>query len=159
MDGTSQYTISGEMPDWEFRTFNVAPGPHAARWRYTKNGNGITGVYDRGWVDQIYFTPLPPSITGQPASQNVDAGSTATFNVTATGQPPLEYQWMSNHIALANDVNISGAQTATLRLSNVQPSQAAGYSVYIRTAEGDIHSASALLTVTPLLPLPEALDA
>ncbi|HEY0551679.1 MAG TPA: immunoglobulin domain-containing protein, partial [Verrucomicrobiae bacterium] len=159
LDGTTQFTISGEMPDWEWRTISVTNGPHFARWRYTKNANGITGLYDRGWVDQVVFAPLPPSITGQPASQTVDAGNTATFAVTATGQPPLTYQWMSNHIAIANGPDVSGAQTATLRLSNVQPAHAASYSVAVHTPEGSLNSANALLTVVPLLPLPEALDA
>ena len=35
----------------------------------------------------------PPSITGQPQSQSVRSGQTATLSVTANGAAPLFYQW------------------------------------------------------------------
>src|SRR5689334_11073521 len=35
-----------------------------------------------------------PSIINQPTSQNVTAGQTATFSVSATGAAPLTYQWL-----------------------------------------------------------------
>ena len=34
-----------------------------------------------------------PVITTQPASQTVVVGQPVTFNVVATGTPPLSYQW------------------------------------------------------------------
>src|SRR5690349_9980116 len=37
--------------------------------------------------------PIPPSITTQPADQNVSCHDTATFTVVATGSPPLSYIW------------------------------------------------------------------
>ena len=44
-----------------------------------------------------------PTITQQPSNVTVSVGQTATFSVTATGTPPLSYQWEKNW------VNISGA--------------------------------------------------
>src|ERR1019366_4195340 len=37
-----------------------------------------------------------PVITIQPTNQTVVAGSTATFDVSATGTGPLNYQWQFN---------------------------------------------------------------
>src|SRR5437667_9891939 len=56
-----------------------------------------------------------PVITSQPQSVTNLAGTAATFFVTATGTPPLVYQWLFNStIALANATN------AGLILTNVQ---------------------------------------
>ena len=42
-----------------------------------------------------------PTIITQPASQNVNQGSSVTFSVGATGCTPLSYQWMFNGAAIA----------------------------------------------------------
>ena len=39
----------------------------------------------------------PPVITQQPSNQNVAAGATASFTVTASGASPLNYQWQKNN--------------------------------------------------------------
>ena len=86
---------------------------------------------------------MAPLITAQPASQTVLAGSAATFSVTATGTPPLSYQWRFS------GSNIAGATGSSLTLTNVQPAQAGIYAVQVMNAYGSTNSADALLTVTP----------
>ena len=157
MDGTEQLRISGEV-DWEWRTFSVPSGTHAMRWRYNKNSSTAVGS-DRAWVDEVVYEPAPPTISSQPSDQSVDVGSTATFSVSAAGQPPLSYQWLFNNVALSDTATIRGTHTTTLTLSNVQLAQAGSYSVIVGSAQGNLGSGDALLSVTPLLPLPEALDA
>ncbi len=157
LDGIEQLRISGEV-DWEFRTFNLTVGTHDLRWRYSKNTDTVGGS-DRAWLDEIVFTPLPPTVTSQPASQLVDEGTVATFTVGGAGQGPFTYQWLFNGLALNNAGDIRGARSATLSLSNVQPSQAGGYSVVVANIGGNLLSANATLTVTPAVPLGEALDA
>lgn len=44
-------------------------------------------------VDCPMGTCSIPSITGEPASQTIPSGMTATMNVVATGNGPLTYQW------------------------------------------------------------------
>ena len=83
-----------------------------------------------------------PSITTQPTSQTVLAGATAAFTATATGSPPLNYQW---HF---NGTNVAGATGTALTLSNVQFVQAGSYSVRVTNAFGSVISSNALLTVT-----------
>jgi uncharacterized repeat protein (TIGR02543 family) len=83
----------------------------------------------------------PPSIVTQPASQLVNAGGTATFQVVASGTAPLSYQWQKNA------VNIPGATNSSLVLNNVQASDAASYTVVVTNTGGSVTSASATLTV------------
>ncbi|PAW86517.1 MAG: hypothetical protein B9S33_07975 [Pedosphaera sp. Tous-C6FEB] len=95
----------------------------------------------------------PPAITpgpngggpdGHPQSLTVVQGQNATFSVNATGTAPLTYQWRFG------GVNIPGATSTSLPLTNVQASQAGLYSVVISNAGGSTISSNATLTV--LLP-------
>lgn len=85
----------------------------------------------------------PPVITTGPQSQIVCAGASVTFMVTATGEPPLSYQWYFGIDA------IPGATSDTLTLNNVQPAASGGYAVVVQNSVGAT-SASASLTVNPL---------
>lgn len=84
---------------------------------------------------------LPPSITSQPQSQQVVQGQNASFSVTVTGSGPFAYRWRFNGYA------ISGATSATLNLTNVQPTRAGNYTVVVTNAAGSVTSAVATLTV------------
>ena len=83
----------------------------------------------------------PPAITTQPASQTVPLGGTAAFTVTATGTGTLTYQWLKNGAA------ITGANAATLSLTNVQVADAGGYRAVVSNAAGSTPSTDAILTV------------
>src|SRR5438552_8947981 len=50
---------------------------------------------------QRVLAATAPSITTQPSSQVVIAGSSYTFSVSATGTPPLAFQWRFNGSNLA----------------------------------------------------------
>ncbi|MEO7300301.1 MAG: immunoglobulin domain-containing protein [Verrucomicrobiota bacterium] len=84
---------------------------------------------------------VPPSITAQPQNQAVNAGTTATFNVTATGTTPLGFQWQKNSNNLANATNSS------LVLTGVQTSDAGNYRVIVSSPFGSVTSSNAALTV------------
>ena len=142
--------ISGEL-DWQQAAFYVGPGSQTVKWIYAKNATIVAGQ-DRGWVDQFVFFPVPPGITSQPAPQNVDQGTTASFSVAVSGTPPFTYQWR------LGNADLSGANAATLTVTNVQPGQAGSYSVVVGNAAGTATSLGATLTVTPTVPLAVALD-
>ncbi|MCX8091522.1 MAG: immunoglobulin domain-containing protein [Verrucomicrobiae bacterium] len=82
-----------------------------------------------------------PAINAQPQSQTVPYGSNATFSVTATGTPPLAYQWRFH------GTNLPGATTSVLVRSNVTLAQAGAYDVVVSNPFGATHSAVATLTV------------
>ncbi len=75
----------------------------------------------------------PPIITLEPQSEKVFPGSTAVFNVAATGGG-LHYQWLSNGVPIADGGNISGSATSSLILSNVSAANALNYTCTITNA-------------------------
>jgi hypothetical protein len=100
----------------------------------------LNATYAVGRVsDQQIHTPL--SITQQPTNQTVGIGSNVTFSVTASGTPPLTYQWRSN------GANLAGAMSSDFTISNVQSHHEADYAVVVRDPSGSMTSQVARLTV------------
>ncbi|HVU35449.1 MAG TPA: MBG domain-containing protein [Opitutaceae bacterium] len=64
----------------------------------------------------------------------------------ASGDAPLSYQW------LKNDVEIAGATTATLTITNAQAGDAATYTVMVSNAVGSVTSSGADLVISGLPP-------
>ncbi len=87
-------------------------------------------------------TGAAPVITNQPVSLTNNAGTIANFNVTAGGTAPLAYQWRKN---VTN--NLSGATTNSYSITNVQPADAADYTVVITNSVGSVTSSIAKLVV------------
>jgi len=88
-------------------------------------------------------TAVPPAIVTQPASQTVFAGADVAFTVSASGTPPLAYQWRKGTTA------ISGATTTRLSLTSVAAADAGTYAVVVTNVAGSVTSARAVLTVNP----------
>jgi alkaline phosphatase D len=87
-------------------------------------------------------TPSPPSITTQPRDRTVNVGQKAHFRVTATGTPPLRYQWTKN------GVNITGATNASYTTPPTTPKDnGALFAVTVTNRVGSVTSNNATLTV------------
>jgi hypothetical protein len=84
---------------------------------------------------------IAPTLTAQPSSVTVNAGSSATFSVIATGTPAPTYQWRKD------SVDLSGQTNATLTLTNVQSANAGNYTVVVSNSAGIVTSSTATLTV------------
>jgi hypothetical protein len=87
-------------------------------------------------------TVTAPSITTQPVSQTVSAGSSTSFSVVATGGGTLSYQWYKDANA------ISGATSAAYALSSVSSADAGSYYVTVTNSAGSATSSTATLTVS-----------
>ena len=87
-----------------------------------------------------------PSIIASPQNLTTNAGSTVFFNVGATGNAPLAYQWRFN------GANITGANSATLILNNVQSANAGQYDCVVSSPLGTVTSGAATLVVNILSP-------
>jgi autotransporter-associated beta strand protein len=91
----------------------------------------------------VFQFPSPPFIAQQPLSQNVLAGSVASFVVAAGGAAPLTYQWRQGGLAMG------GATASNLVINPVSIGHAGNYDVIITNNYGAVTSSAAMLTVTP----------
>jgi hypothetical protein len=99
-----------------------------------------------GYGGSTNLNQVPVSITAQPTNQAVTVGQTATFSVTATGTPPLTYQWQKN------GVNISGASAVSYTTpATVTTDNGAKFDVAVSNYAGSVTSTMATLTVNPVV--------
>ncbi|MBI2947185.1 MAG: immunoglobulin domain-containing protein [Verrucomicrobia bacterium] len=84
---------------------------------------------------------VPLSFTLAPQSQTVKIGNAATFIATASGTPPISYQWRFNGL------NVTGATNSTYEVPNVQPANAGAYSVVAQNPANTIESPPAFLGI------------
>jgi hypothetical protein len=96
----------------------------------------------------VYIAGLP-IITQQPSNQVAALGGSATFTVAALGKAPLTYQWFKNGVKLPNGHGVTGATTATLKISPVAAANGGTYSVLVANKLGSIASSNAILTLGP----------
>jgi hypothetical protein len=93
----------------------------------------------------------PASLTSQPNSNAACEGADVSFNVTATGTN-ISYQWQVSTDGGITYTNISGANTATLALSNVTVSMNNNRyrAVLFSCSDVGLNSDEAILTVNNL---------
>jgi hypothetical protein len=86
-----------------------------------------------------------PTITTQPANQNVALGQTATFSVIANGNPSPTYQWQKN------GANIAGATAASYTTPpTTTADNGTTFDVVVSNSVGSVTSTSATLAVHPV---------
>lgn len=131
-----------------FLLLNLAVG---GNWPGVPDANTVfPQVLAVDWV-RVYAseaTVSAPVFTAQPAAATVTAGGSASFSVTVSGQPAPTLQWQRN------GVNITGATSATLSLSNVTAADAGDYRVIATNSAGTATSDAVALTVTTPPPAP-----
>jgi arylsulfatase A-like enzyme len=147
----------------------TATGTTPLSYQWRKNGVNITGATSASYITPATTTAdngalfsvvvtnsignvtsnnatltvqTPPSITAQPVNTTVTVGQIATFNVTATGTAPLNYQWRKNR------VNITGATSSfyTTPATTIADNGSL-FSVVVSNSAGSVTSNSATLTV------------
>ncbi len=96
--------------------------------------NGSSKILMYEWTP-----PGAPVISAQPVSVTTATGQSATFSVTVSNSP-TGYQWYFN------GASISGANSATYTISNVQASNAGTYYVVVSNASNSLESSRATLT-------------
>ena len=114
--------------------------------------NAVASAESPAVTASVSDLDVAPTITTQPASLAVAAGSDAAFAVAARGTEVLGYQWR------LDGTPIAGATGPVLRLAAVTAASAGGYSVVVSNAAGSVASDAAILTVSPGAPAPVAPD-
>ena len=84
-----------------------------------------------------------PTITKQPTNQSVSLGANVTFSAVAAGTAPRYFQWRFN------ETNLPGMTSTSLVLTNLQLTNAGGYTVVVTNVAGSVTSQVATLTVDP----------
>ncbi len=106
-------------------------------------GAGLTPPY----VDMGAYERIPITVS-TPVNVVVCSGSSASFSVTAAGQPTLTYQWRKNGVNLGNGGTVSGALTDTLTIDPTVSGDSGNYDIVVTDGFGQtITSAAASLTV------------
>jgi len=153
---------AGEIPTYVVIN-GVAGAPGMQQWQVLFSEEGYSGpaplrqVIDGVALPQV-FNPL--TITSQPVTQTVNAGSGVVLAATASSDSALNYQWY------LNGSRISGATGATLAMAGVQGANQGVYTVAVSDARGNsATSLGALLSVTSapgspvVLPLTQTIGA
>ena len=86
-------------------------------------------------------TNAAPTITTQPISRTVAAGSPASFTTVVTGFPTPTLQWFKNSVA------VPGATTELLTFASAAPADAGSYTLVATNSQGSVTSNAATLTV------------
>ena len=117
-------------------------------------GQGMRTVYAqfRDWagnlsapVSATIELRLGPVIDAHPASLTVNPGEPAAFSVTASGTPPIAYQWFKDGAPL------DGATLATYAIDAAAYGDAGWYACAVSNSAGNAISWSARLVVNPTL--------
>jgi hypothetical protein len=118
---------------------------------YLTASNALGGAQSSNVV--VLITAIPVGISQQPADTTVFQNYTATFSMTATGTPPISYQWSSNGVAIAGATASTYSLVASLANNGEVFSCLA--SNYISSVPYTANSSNATLTVTPNLAQPQ----
>ena len=99
----------------------------------------IQAIYNAGSAGKCGV----PRIRTHPHSQIGYWGKSLTFDLTAFGEPPLNYQWLKGGVPIAD------ATATSLVLTNLQMTDAGVYTVVVSNTHGSVTSNPAMLTMNP----------
>jgi hypothetical protein len=97
---------------------------------------------------------LPAIVSTEPVSLTLYTNRSASFTVTASGDPTISYQWRRNGSNLSNGGNISGATSPTLSVANVSTSDAGSYDCVVANLNAATSAVAILTVVVPSAPPP-----
>lgn len=137
---TNGVNVTGQVSS----TYTINPTVVAMNgWSITCVINNSYGTATSGAALLTVNTPvaMAPTITSQPSSNTKFVGESVTFQVIATGDPTITYQWQSN------GVQIAGAVSSTYSIVSIALGHAGTYKVGVTNSSGGVISDDAVLTV------------
>ncbi|HHM20812.1 MAG TPA: DUF5123 domain-containing protein [Bacteroidetes bacterium] len=154
--------IYGEDPLFEnasngdFHLMSGSPaidaGSNAAASQFNVDLDNVPRVYngtvDLGPYEYGSMATGAPLIILHPISQEVCQGSGVELMVSATGTPPLSYQWYKD------DEELNGATSDTYTIGSAELSDEGNYHCLVTNGEGQtVISQTAFLSIVELLPV------
>ncbi len=91
--------------------------------------------------------PPSPQITGQPNDASQCVGGQVVLSASATGEPPLSYQWLRDNEVLLDGPNVVGVNDPTLILTHIDLTDHGHFQLLVTDACGTSRSRSTQLTV------------
>ncbi len=116
----------------------IAPPPRRTKGCCDDGQPGEAATYYDGWL--VGVRSAHPIIEIQPADYAACEGQEARFNVSATGNGPILYQW------LKNGSQIAGASTDTYLIPAAKLADAGSYQVRVSNPCGSVESSPAVLS-------------
>jgi hypothetical protein len=113
---------------------------------FTNDYVGLAEVRFEGSVPHVVIVTQPQNTTNL-------LGESHTFTVTASGPPPLSYQWYQSPATA-----IPGATNASYAVGLVNAESTAGYYVVVANSNGSVTSSVANLTVVDAYPITPVTD-
>ncbi len=152
LGGTGAGTVSGPI---NTSTVQLSGTPTTAGtyvisiigWR---GANGSSDQHRASYTVTVSgSTNAAPTITTQPISRTVAAGSPASFTTVVTGFPTPTLQWFKNSVA------VPGATTELLTFASAALADAGTYTLVATNSQGSVTSNAATLAVTGGVARPE----
>ncbi len=149
-------SVSGPTARRMFAAYTTAGGPATMLMLppFGTNGHNIVGyphlfIFELNeFFAQIGFGVNSAPVVGRPAGvTTMIRGGTATFTASVAGDPLPSLQWCKDGIDLTEGGSIHGSSSATLRVENVQMSDAGSYALRATNVAGATMSAALSLTV------------
>ncbi len=125
--------------DFATDAINLSSGLNTFRWTISNSYCQHNDLID------IFYHPVT-NITQQPNSANLNPGDNATFIIAAEGSA-LAYQWRKDNTPLTDGGNITGSNTNTLMINNIQTTDMGAYDCIVSGICGNDTSDLAILSV------------
>jgi len=124
----------------------LAAADGQANVKFRLNANG-TSAWFWGIDDFGLYEINTPVFVSHPSARTVAAGTGTNFTVVVSSPTALTYQWQHEGTNISNGGHYSGVNTATLTISNADPSDAGAYRCKVTNSSGPNTSNPANLTV------------
>jgi Immunoglobulin domain len=159
-NATFRVVVRGSQPisyQWRFKGVTI-PGATSATLTVTNAQLESSGEYSVAFLNALgsggasatLTILVAPVFVQQPQSQTAVVGDNVTFTVSGFGTTPMGFRWRRTGTTITNGIIVSTPSSSSLTLANVQPSNAAIYTVVITNAANPspgILSSNAVLTV------------
>lgn len=110
----------------------------------------VTNYWGTTTSSNAALTVIPALSVTAPQSQTNYAGKNVSLNITATGAPPISYQWQKGGINLSNGGAISGATTNILSFTPAATNNSGNYQVVVTNNSGSVTSSVAAVSIVPI---------
>ncbi len=129
-------------------SFNASSSQNGYEYDAVFTNSAGTATTNAATLMVTAASPVPPTITLQPANESVSAGATASFSAAASGSPTPTVQWRVLTSAGGTWTAITGATSTTYSLTASLSQNGYQYEAVFTNSVGSVMTNTATLTVT-----------